>query len=77
MPNEEESEEEINIDLDVEITEDEVIEGIIVEEAPEEEAGDEVFMIVEESATPKGGFAEFYKYIRDHCIEITVKNLKP
>ena len=36
------------------------------EEAPEEEVADEIFMIVEESATPKGGYAEFYKYIRDN-----------
>jgi protein TonB len=62
VPDEEEIEEEIEIDLDVEITEEEVIEEIEFEEEPEEVA-DEIFLIVEESATPDGGMAAFYKYV--------------
>ncbi len=63
IPDEEEIEEEIEIDLDVEITEETVIEEIIIEEAPEEEVADEIFQIVEEPATPVGGYEAFYKYI--------------
>ncbi|ELR69723.1 Ferric siderophore transport system, periplasmic binding protein TonB [Fulvivirga imtechensis AK7] len=63
VPDEEEIEEEIEIDLDVEITEEKVIEDIIIEEAPEEEVAEEIFQIVEEPATPKGGYAAFYEYV--------------
>ena len=59
VPDEEEIEEEIEVDLDVEITEDEVIEDIIVEEAPEE-----IFTIVEESAMPPGGYSAFYEFVQ-------------
>lgn len=63
VPDEEEIEEEIEINLDVDITEEDVIEDIIIEEAPEEEVADEIFQIVEDPATPKGGYAAFYEYI--------------
>lgn len=63
VPDEEEIEEEIEVDLDVEITEEEVIEEIEFVEEPEEEA-DEIFLIVEESATPDGGMGAFYKYVQ-------------
>lgn len=65
VPDEEEIEEEIEVDLDVDITEEKVIEDIIVEEAPEEEVAEEVFMIVEDPATPPGGYEAFYKYVAD------------
>lgn len=63
IPDEEEIEEEIEVDLDVEITEEDVIEDIIVEEAPEEEVADEIFQIVEDPATPPGGYQAFYDYV--------------
>ena len=66
IPDEEEIEEEIEVDLDVDITEETVIEEIIVEDAPEEEVAEEVFLIVEEPATPPGGMAAFYKYIAEN-----------
>jgi protein TonB len=66
VPDEEEIEEEIEVDLDVDITEETVIEEIIVEDAPEEEVADQVFLIVEEPATPPGGYEAFYKYISDN-----------
>jgi protein TonB len=66
VPDEEEIEEEIEVDLDVDITEETVIEEIIVEEAPEEEVAEQVFLIVEEPATPPGGYDAFYKYIGDN-----------
>lgn len=63
VPDEEEIEEEIEVDLDVEITETEVIEEVIISEAPEEEVADEIFQIVEEPATPQGGYEAFYEYV--------------
>ena len=63
VPDEEEIEEEIEVDLDIEITEEEVIEEIDFDE-PEEEVADEIFTIVEESATPDGGMGAFYKYVQ-------------
>lgn len=63
VPDEEEIEEEIEIDLDVEITEEQVIEEVIIHEAPEEEVADEIFQIVEEPATPQGGYEAFYEYV--------------
>jgi len=63
VPDEEDIEEEIEVDLDVEITEEEVIEEIDFEE-PEEEVADEIFLILEESAAPKGGYSTFYKFVK-------------
>ncbi len=58
--------EEIEVDLDVEITEDKVIEEIIFEEPIEEEDADQIFLIVEEEAEPVGGYRAFYKFVYDH-----------
>lgn len=63
VPDEEEIEEEIEIDLDVEITEDTQIEEMVFEEAPEEEATDEIFMVVEDQPEPAGGMQAFYEYV--------------
>lgn len=63
VPDEEEIEEEIEVDLDVEITEEEVIEEIDFEE-PEEEVADVIFTILEENAAPKGGISAFYKFVK-------------
>lgn len=62
VPDIEVIEEEIEINLDVEITEDAEIEKVVHEEAAEEEV-DEIFFIVEEQPAPKGGMPAFYKYI--------------
>ena len=62
VPDEEEIEEEIEVDLDVEITEETVIEEVIFEEAEVEEV-DEIFTIVEDNPTPKGGMGAFYQYV--------------
>lgn len=63
VPDEEEIEEEIKMNLDIEVTQDTKIEEIVVRaEEPKEEV-DEIFTIVEESATPKGGMSAFYKYV--------------
>ena len=68
VPDEEEIEEEIEVELDVEVTEETVVEEIVFEEAPEEENVDEIFTIVEETATFPGGQAAWGKFLQ--------KNLK-
>ncbi|MDN5205716.1 energy transducer TonB, partial [Fulvivirgaceae bacterium BMA10] len=62
-PDEEEIEQEIEVNLDVEITEETAIEEIVFDDAPEEEVADEVFVIVEEQPTPVGGMSAFNKFI--------------
>lgn len=64
VPDEEEIEEEIKVNLDIEVTQDTKVEEIVVAEVPAEES-DEIFTIVEESAAPKGGMGAFYQYVRD------------
>jgi protein TonB len=63
VPDEEEIEEEIEVDLDVEITEETVVEDIVFEAPVEEEVADEIFTIVEDQPSPKGGMAAFYEYV--------------
>jgi protein TonB len=56
VPDEEEIEEEIEVNLDIEVTEETVIEEVVFDEAPEEEVTEEIFDIVEEQASPVGGY---------------------
>lgn len=65
VPDEEEIKEDIKVNLDVEVTDQTKIEEIVVQAEEPKEETDEVFTIVEESATPKGGMAAFYKYVGD------------
>jgi len=65
VPDEEEIKEDIKVNLDVEVTDQTKIEEIVVQAAEPEEESDQIFNIVEESATPKGGMAAFYKYVSD------------
>jgi protein TonB len=60
---EEEIIEEIEIDLDVEVTEDQVIEIFVASEPLEEEFVEEILTVVEEMPSPVGGYPEFYKFI--------------
>ncbi|MBS1555400.1 MAG: energy transducer TonB [Bacteroidetes bacterium] len=63
VPDEQEIKEDLNIKFDVEVTEDTKVEAVqVVAEEPKEEV-DEIFTVVEETATPKGGMAAFYKYV--------------
>lgn len=65
VPDEEEIEEEIQVDFNIETTQEAKIEQVvIVAEEPKEEV-DQIFTIVEESAAPKGGMPAFYKYVAD------------
>ncbi len=65
VPDEEEIKEDIKVNLDVEVTDQTKIEEIVVQAAEPEEETDQIFTIVEESASPKGGIAAFYKYVSD------------
>jgi len=61
----EEITEEIEVDLDIEMTEDTKIEEVIYsdEEAMPEERADEIFTIVEEQPAPVGGMQAFYDFV--------------
>ena len=64
VPDEEEIEQEIKFVFDVEVTEDTKVEEYKPIEIPKiEEESDEIFLVVEENAHPKGGISEFYQYI--------------
>lgn len=63
IPDEEEIKEEINVEFDAEITEETKVEAItITVEQPKEDV-DEIFMVVEEAASPIGGMQAFYEYV--------------
>jgi protein TonB len=61
----EEIQDEIKLDLDVEMTQETRVQEYVAPEQPklEEEETDEVFVIVETPASPKGGMPAFYKDI--------------
>ncbi|MDZ4716224.1 MAG: energy transducer TonB [Cytophagales bacterium] len=63
VPDEEEIKEDIKVNLDVEVTDQTKIEQIVIQAEEPKEETDEIFNIVEESATPKGGMAAFYKFV--------------
>jgi protein TonB len=65
VPDEEEIEEEIKFIFDVEVTEDTKVEEYKPIEIPkiEEEDVDQIFVVVEENAQPKGGISEFYRFV--------------
>jgi protein TonB len=64
----EEIEEDIQIDLDIEMTEDLTIEQVIADDVGEveEEDTEEIFVIVEDVPTPRGGMAAFYQHVNDN-----------
>jgi protein TonB len=65
VPDEEEIKEEIKVEFDVEVTEDTKVEEIVVAPVVEEkEDVDQIFLVVEETATPKGGMGAFYEFVR-------------
>ncbi|MDF9801040.1 protein TonB [Catalinimonas alkaloidigena] len=70
VPDEEVIITDLDINLDIEIKESTVIEeydySLYVEEAPEEEEVEEIFLIVEEFPEPEGGMESFYKYVAEN-----------
>ncbi|HRJ31736.1 MAG TPA: energy transducer TonB [Cyclobacteriaceae bacterium] len=65
VPDEEEIKEEIKVEFDVEVTENTKVEEIVIAPVEEKEDVDQIFLVVEETATPKGGMGAFYKYVGD------------
>lgn len=66
VPDEEEIEQEIELNLDVEVTEDTKIEEVIhfeIDEGPAEEKVEEIFLVVEDKPEPIGGLAAFYDFL--------------
>ena len=63
VPDEEVIAESIEIDLDIDITEEVVVEELVIENEPEEEQADEVFSIVEEMPSFPGGNTKFYEFV--------------
>ncbi len=69
VPDVEEIEEELDIVLDVEVTEETELADVVYEPSDygeEEEEADEVFMFVEQAPQPQGGMKSFYDYIAQH-----------
>ena len=65
VPDEEEIKEDIKVNLDVEVTDDTKVEQIVMAAEEPKEETDQIFTIVEESATPKGGIQAFYMYVKE------------
>ena len=63
VTDEEEIEENIKVDLDIEMTQETVVENFVLESAPEEEISDEVFSVVEVMPSFPGGTDEFYAFV--------------
>jgi protein TonB len=67
IPDEEEIEEEIEVNLDAELTEETKVEHIEIKHEKEDvENVDEIFTIVEELASPVGGMTAFHKFVAEH-----------
>ncbi|MGK7389953.1 MAG: energy transducer TonB [Candidatus Cyclobacteriaceae bacterium M2_1C_046] len=65
---EEEIVEEIEVNFDIEMTEETTIEETFFEitEGPKEEVAEEIFTIVEQPPTPQGGMGEFMSYLQSN-----------
>lgn len=63
VPDEEKIEDEIQVNLDAEMTDETKVEQIEIKVEEPKEDVDEIFTIVEETAAPKDGMAAFYKFI--------------
>lgn len=59
--------EDVEVDLDVEVTEEMVVEQVEFEEVMiEEEVAEEIFQIVEHSPEPYGGIKAFYQFVNEN-----------
>lgn len=64
VPDEEKIEEEIQVNLDVEVTEETKVEHIEIKQEEEvKEDENQIFTIVEENAAPIGGMKAFYEFV--------------
>jgi len=67
VPDEEKIENEINVTFDIEMSQDTRVQEFVMPEVkPEEKENiDEIFLVVETPAAPKGGFGAFYQNISE------------
>jgi protein TonB len=63
VPDEKKIEEEIEINMDTEVTEQTKVEEVKIAEVEEKEDPDQIFLVVEETAAPTGGMPAFYEYV--------------
>jgi len=66
VPDHEEIEEEINVQFDVDVTDQSISQEFKIETQEvvvEEEEVDKIFLVVEQPAAPKGGMAAFYAFV--------------
>lgn len=68
VPDEEEVKQDVKFTFDVEVTSETRIEEYVPVEQPkvQEEETEEIFLVVEENAEPKGGYAAFYKFVSEN-----------
>ncbi|MCB0496742.1 MAG: energy transducer TonB [Cyclobacteriaceae bacterium] len=64
VPDEEEIEDEVEVDLDIDFTDETEIEDAIFNEPEEEENAETVFTIVEHQPAFPGGIGAFYKFVQ-------------
>lgn len=65
ISNDKEIKQDVKLDIDIEANEETKVEPTVkVQQAPiEEEKADQIFTIVEDQPTPKGGMSAFYEYV--------------
>ena len=63
VPDEKKIEEEIDINMDTEVTEETKVEEIHIEAVEEKEDPNQIFLVVEETAAPIGGMPAFYEFV--------------
>jgi len=63
VPDEKKIEEEIDINMDTEVTEETKVEEIKIEAVEEKEDPNQIFLVVEETAAPIGGMPAFYEFV--------------
>lgn len=63
VPDEKKIEEEIEINMDTEVTEQTKVEEIKIEAVEEKEDPNQIFLVVEETAAPTGGMPAFYEFV--------------
>jgi len=65
VPDEEEIKEDIKINIDIDVTEQTKVNAIVIQAEEPKEETDQIFTVVEESASPKGGMKAFYEYVSE------------
>jgi periplasmic protein TonB len=67
VANDKEIDNDIKVNLDIEANDETKIAPVVINQEPiQEEKADEIFTIVEDQPTPKGGMAAFYEYVAKH-----------